>query len=101
MDAVRDADDCVYEDLLLGAATTISGKQNLLDTLRFHPAFAAQDFSVPLMGRIPPITLQVSPPPFLHALALHYRTQGLSTTARWHKCAGSSNGRGRGQHHRY
>jgi len=53
-------DDCVYEDLLLGAATTISGKQNLLDTLRFHPAFAAQDFSVPLMGRIPPITLQVA-----------------------------------------
>jgi len=52
-------DDCVYEDLLLGSATVISGKQNLIDTLRFHPAFAAEQCSLPFMDKIPPITLEV------------------------------------------
>jgi len=52
-------DDCVYEDLLLGAATVVSGKENLINVLRFHPAFAAEQISLPFLDKIPRITLEV------------------------------------------
>lgn len=56
-------DDCIYEDLLLGQVTVISGKRKLLDTLRFHPAFCSvrlAEYGLEwLAGMVPDISLQV------------------------------------------
>jgi hypothetical protein len=55
------ADDCVYEDLLLGPSTVCRGKRAFYNAIRFHPAFvSSQLFSrLPLADRLPKLELVV------------------------------------------
>lgn len=45
-------DDCVYEDLLLGASTVCRGKKAFATALQFHPAFVASSMTETLPPEI-------------------------------------------------
>eukprot|EP00967_Tisochrysis_lutea_P030372 scaffold35657_cov30-Tisochrysis_lutea.AAC.1 len=55
------AEDCVYEDLLLGPSTVCRGKRAFYNAIRFHPAFvSSQLFSkLPLADKLPKLELVV------------------------------------------
>jgi len=86
------ADDCVYEDLLLGPATVCRGKEAFMNALNFHPAFVSSRVfdGLPFADLLPELTLEVD------SIAEGTDTVGVE----WHVMCGSSDfplGRGLSQ----
>jgi hypothetical protein len=55
------AEDCVYEDLLLGPSTVCRGKRAFYNAIKFHPAFVSSQLfaGLPLADRLPKLELVV------------------------------------------
>ena len=86
------ADECVYEDLLLGPATVCRGKEAFMNALNFHPAFVSSRIfdGLPFADLLPELTLEVD------SIAEGTDTVGVE----WHVMCGSSDfplGRGLSQ----
>lgn len=76
------ADDCVYEDLLLGPATICRGKKAFMTALQFHPAFISNRVfsALPYSELLPDLTLEVD------SVAEGVETVGVE----WHVQLGTS-----------
>ena len=53
------ADNCVYEDLLLGPSTVCRGRKAFVDALRFHPAFLSTKLLDAFPFELPKLVLVV------------------------------------------